>query len=110
MSLPMPIMLATPLAAIIIPSVATSVGMPVMVTTRPLIKPHRVPAARPPRMHNQTGRPMSSMLPVTTATSARTEPTDRSSCPEMSMIVVPVAMISSTVDCSKISLMASGCR
>ena len=56
-SLPMPIILATPLAAIIMPSVATSVGTPIMTMTKPLIRPHRVPAPRPPRTATHQGRP-----------------------------------------------------
>ena len=97
-SLPLPNISAKPRTIIIIPIVAIKGGTPVRTTVRPFINPTAKPVINARLIATQMGKPAAKTVPAMQAQSARIEPTDRSSPPEIRTTVVPSAIIASTED------------
>ncbi len=81
---------ATPRAISIMPSVATKGVIRILVTTKPLTRPHAAPATIPSAIAGAVGTPAFTASPVTTPDSARTDPTLRSIPPVMMTRVMPM--------------------
>src|SRR5438552_87938 len=98
---------AVPLAMLISPSVATNEGTWPKATRPPLSRPENPPTAVPSTTATGWDAPAVTSKPKLTAESARTEPTDRSMCPDRITNVIPMATIAKGEDCeSKLERLA----
>ena len=91
MSLPAPMIRETPFAIPIIPMVTMKAGTPVVTMIAPLTRPARAPTPTPTRIASRIGIWLIRTEPTRTVETAMMDPTERSSPPEMSTIVVPQA-------------------